>query len=278
MFGYVFAHRDSLTESQLARYKQYYCGLCRSLRLRHGLVGEATLTYDMTFLVMLLDSLYEPEPTTGQERCLMHPIHVHDYSVSKYTEYAADLNVALVYYSCLDDWQDDRSLPKLAAAKLLHKKMVQVSAQYSRQCGNIQFCLNRLRQIEQAQDPSPDAAANCFGDLMAELFVVKEDIWAPTLRQVGAALGRFIYVMDAVMDLDGDRRSGNYNPMIALADSGQTMEDFIQILTMLISECTTAFEKLPLVQDVEILRNILYTGVWTKLYTALQQDKKDGYQ
>ena len=65
MFGYVFAHRDSMTEEQLYRYRACYCGLCRSLRVRHGILGEMTLTYDMAFLVMLLNSLYEPEEQHG---------------------------------------------------------------------------------------------------------------------------------------------------------------------------------------------------------------------
>lgn len=85
---------------------------------------------------------------------------------------------------------------------------------------------------------------------------------------------RFIYIMDAVMDLEEDRRRGHYNPLIPMADAGSTTEDFIQILTQLIGECTMEFESLPLVQDVDILRNILYTGVWSKLHAALYQKEK----
>ena len=61
MFGYVIANRSSLSDEELARYKGCYCGLCRALRLRHGSASRLTLTYDMTFLVELLSSLYEPE-------------------------------------------------------------------------------------------------------------------------------------------------------------------------------------------------------------------------
>lgn len=72
----------------------------------------------MTFLVLLLDSLYEPHVDAGASRCLVHPMHKQLHRVSKYTEYAADLNVALAYYNCLDDWQDDHSVPKLLYAKV----------------------------------------------------------------------------------------------------------------------------------------------------------------
>ena len=57
MFGYLVAAPELMTEPQLGRYRAAYCGLCRSLRARHGQISGLTLTYDMTFLVLLLDSL-----------------------------------------------------------------------------------------------------------------------------------------------------------------------------------------------------------------------------
>ena len=63
MFGYVIANPDSLTPEELARYKSCYCGLCRELRIRHGSLSRLTLTYDMTFLVLLLESMPWPIST-----------------------------------------------------------------------------------------------------------------------------------------------------------------------------------------------------------------------
>lgn len=34
------------------------------------------------------------------------------------------------------------------------------------------------------------------------------------------------------------------------------------ILMMMMAECSKAFEQLPLIDHIEILRNILYSGVW----------------
>ena len=41
---------------------------------------------------------------------------------------------------------------------------------------------------------------------------------------------------------------------------------------MMMSQCSVSFEKLPIVQDVELLRNILYAGVWNK-YDKIQEEK-----
>ena len=57
MFGYVVINKPELKFKEFDVYKSFYCGLCYSLRSRYGFVGQFTLSYDMTFLVMLLTSL-----------------------------------------------------------------------------------------------------------------------------------------------------------------------------------------------------------------------------
>ena len=60
MFGTLIASASSLSEEEMKRYKACYCGLCRSLKQRYGQFSRLTLNYDMTFLILLLQSLYEP--------------------------------------------------------------------------------------------------------------------------------------------------------------------------------------------------------------------------
>ena len=96
---------------------------------------------------------------------------------------------------------------------------------------------------------------------MAQLFVVEEDLWSPALRQMGQALGRFIYLLDAAVDFDKDKRKGKYNPYLAMGmeKDWARWEEYL-VLTM--GRCTASFEMLPLVQDKALLDNILYSGVW----------------
>ena len=61
MFGYLVAATKVLEDDELSRYKSVYCGLCRSLKRCFGQHARLTLNFDMTFLVLLLSSLYEPE-------------------------------------------------------------------------------------------------------------------------------------------------------------------------------------------------------------------------
>ena len=265
MFGYVIANPDSLTPEELDRYKSCYCGLCRTLKERHGQIGRLTLTYDMTFLVMLLESMYEPELHTGSERCAAHPVHAHNWSVSAVTEYAADMNILLAYQNCLDDWNDDRRLISRAEASMLSGRYRSAAERYPEKAAFIEQCLRELSELEKRGETDPDAGARCFGRLMGELFVYYpgDTIWGPRLRRFGEELGEFIYIMDAVLDLEGDRAHGRYNPLAAYAE-GKTDEELHSMLTMLIGECAAVFELLPIVQDADIMRNILYSGVWTR--------------
>ena len=111
--------------------------------------------------------------------------------------------------------------------------------------------------MERLNELNPDLPANCFGNIMGELFVREEDEYADTLRRLGAALGRFIYIMDAVCDLRADIKKERYNPLVSMTDT-----DFTPMLTLLIGECTQAFESLPIERNAVIMKNILYSGVW----------------
>ncbi len=272
MFGYVIANKTALTAQQLERYKACYCGLCRALKEKHGQLSRLALNFDMTFLVLMLSSMYEPKEYFGHGKCALHPVHGRDFWRSRFSDYAADMTVALAYHNCIDDWNDDKKPFSLAYSKILEKSYSDVKQRHSERCEVIESCLAELKELE-AASAGADDVANCFGRLMGELFAVEDDSWTKCFRAFGEALGRFIYMMDACADLESDVRSGSYNPFIAMGRESISEEEKREILKMLIAECTMEFEKLPLVQDIDILRNILYSGVWSQYEQAIRKKK-----
>lgn len=272
MLGYLAAMPGALTQEELARYKSAYCGLCRSLKLRHGEFSRLTLNYDLTFLALLLGSLYEPEERTGEQRCIAHPRQTHGYTVTEMTDYAADMNVMLAYLKCMDNWQDDANIVSLAEAAALKGAYGALAARYPRQHGAMVSSLAALAALERAHNEDADAAAATFGALMAEVLVYREDRWSDTLRRMGSALGRFVYIMDAVMDLDSDTLRNSYNPFRRYYGLDNTQR-FRDILRMLMSECVFYFDKLPLVQDAGILKNILCFGLWQQFDAKFDSSK-----
>ena len=120
-----------------------------------------------------------------------------------------------------------------------------------------------------------DYMAGNFGKIMGELFVYRDDEWKDVLYRTGFFLGKFIYLMDAYEDLEEDRKKGAYNPLLPLADRSDFDAWCGQILTMMMSECARSFEVLPIVQDADILRNILYAGVWNRFEQVKDRRKSE---
>lgn len=260
MFGYVTASLGELSQEQRDRYTEIYCGICAAIGKRSSQLSRIGLQYDMVFLALTLMSLYEPEERKGRFWCLMHPEKRRSRTGGPIIDYAADMNVALSYLKSLDDWQDDRKTSAKLLAKALKPHYDRISGEYPRQCRAMEESLEALGTLEKGNILDPDRAANTFGQLMGTLFVWKEDLWQEPLYQMGFYLGRFIYLVDAQLDLQEDQKKGSYNPLL----NTQT-EDFLEsILVLTLSRCAFYYEKLPLVQDKGLLDNILYSGVWVR--------------
>lgn len=275
MFGYVTANLKELTKEQKARYNSVYCGICRQIRIRGGQLSRLSLSYDMAFLALLLMSLYEPEEISGPNACLLHPIRRRPWVDNEYIRYAASLNVVLAYYKALDDWQDEKSLSAKALSGIFGKHYGDIREAYPRQCEAVEACIAALGKMESENCPNPDLGANCFGTLMGELLVYREDLWAPILRAMGMALGRFIYLADAASDYRRDEKQKKYNPFLAMG-TGYSPKTWEEYLVMAMGNCTSEFEKLPLVQDKPLLDNILYSGVWCGMGKQKEENNGSG--
>ena len=273
MFGYITVNQPELRFREFDLYRSYYCGLCRTLKRNYGISGQMTLSYDTTFLLFLLTQLYEPEDAEGTTRCAAHPLEKHPTRTNEFTDYAAAVNVILSYYSCLDDWQDEKSLRKLLFSRLLRSGEARASAGLERKVETVTSRLAKLRGCEEAGETDIDLVSGLFGEILSELFAPREDEWASTLRRMGFYLGKFIYILDAYDDLEKDRKNGNYNPLMDDSAEEGFDERIRQILTMMMAECCRSFETLPIIRNTEILRNILYSGVWTR-FEQIRAERK----
>ncbi|MBQ8894692.1 MAG: hypothetical protein IJ043_09850 [Clostridia bacterium] len=264
MFGYVVANIDQLNEENKAIYQGYYCGLCRSLKKHYGNLGRLTLNYDMTFMVLLLADLFDPETTQHTGRCLVHPAKERSMAENEVIDYGAAMNILLAYYNMMDDWKDEQKKSAKTAAKHLSKYIPGIREQYPRQAKAILEGMEALGREENTAPADLDAAANIFGRLLGQLFVYRKDRWAEDCRKFGEALGRFVYWMDAYEDLPKDQKKGNYNPMVLIADRPDYRQRVEEMLKDTLGECALILERLPLVEHLEILRNVLYSGIWSK--------------
>ena len=275
MFGVVAARLSQIDESERERYQSLYCGLCLALKDEFGQFSRAALSYDLAFMVMMLDSLYEPHERTGQTHCITHPRKKVPYVISEFSGYCAALSVALAYHKCLDDIADDASKRARMGQAALKKPYERAKGFYPEHCEIIAETMRAISAIEADPDSSPDEASIAFGSMLGFLFECVpgrfSDIWSSQLREFGFWLGRFIYLMDAAVDFRRDAASGSYNPFVRLSKAADPKE-MREVLGVLAGRCCDAFERLPLVQDANIMRSVLYSGIWQQFNSEYDGD------
>lgn len=266
MFGLVLPNEKALTPEERARYARIYCGICRSLSSRHGRAAKYTLSYDMAFLALVLSDVYADFGVTKSARCVPHPIKKREYTESELIDYTADMTVVLAYHKLLDDYADDKSRIAKHNADKLRGAYGRIALRYGDKCAEIESALAALSELERAGEPSADKAAAAFARTLECVFDYGEK--GDKLAPFGAALGKFIYIADACIDLKKDLKKGRYNPM-----SFYSKGEFQGILEMLSADCKSKLEALPEAYGDETVKNVIYSGMWLK-YEILKGREK----
>ncbi len=267
MFGYLIANIEILSKEEIKQYRSYYCGLCNRLKNKYGYLGVSTLTYDLTFVSMLLTDIYKPTNTVIEERCLVRPIKKHLAIFNEYSEYAASMNVYLSYYKHLDDVNDDNSIRAKIKADKLAKFLKEIEQQYPLQTTVIKENLNYINNIEKENILNPDLGSNAFGNIMATLLDKENN--NDNLKGCGYHLGRFIYIVDAVIDFKDDLKKEVYNPLVALENYNHQ-----EMLLSIMDDCDAYYSKLPLNDNKNLLDNIIYSGIWSQYQLHLKRLEK----
>lgn len=279
MFGYVVINKSELKFREFDEYQSYYCGLCTILEQKYGLAGKITLSYDMTFLYLLLSGLYEPKEKHYKQFCIAHPRRKRDITLNKISEYVADMNILLSYYKSQDNWQDEHHLSGKFMECSLQKSFEKIKEKYPQKVECIRSFILENNKREFEKETNLDIMAGLTGKIMEEIYAYREDEWEDTLRRMGFFLGKFIYLMDAWDDLEKDETNHCYNPLIFYKQQENFDEWCSRLMIMMISECTRAFEELPVLKNGEIIRNILYAGVWSRYKEKMKKrmkGEKDG--
>ena len=275
MFGYVVVNKPELKFKEFELYREYYCGLCHRLKKCHKTASRFALNYDYVFLILLLSGLYEPEDTCEKRRCMVHPARKQSIRYNEFTDYVADMTVVLARLKCMDDWRDEKKITGKVYGDILKKEYEQVKSKYPQKVEIIERGILNLENAQRKKEENIDVVSGYSAKIFAEIFAVYDDQWGETLRKIGFYLGKFIYVMDAFDDMEEDIQDNLYNPFRMWYPEKDFEERVRKILMANAAECAREFEKLPIVSGlVHILRNILYSGIWTKFATISDRRKK----
>ena len=256
MFGYIVLSSDAPKEDRRI-YREAYCGLCHVLREKYGKTGALSLSYDMTFLSLLLSDIEDDTPIEGKERCIVHPITEHKFFTTKVMEYTAAMQILLSHYALIDSNNDEGRNKKDPFLPFIPE----IEKTYKRQCDTLKNKLSALWENEKKGIKDPEQNALYFGEALGEIFVKDENShFAPDLRRMGCGMGRYIYLLDAWDDKEKDKKKNRYNPL----PPSITEEEIKAMLIDAAACATSAMEHMPLDAYVPLFENILYHGMWSR--------------
>lgn len=285
MFGYVKPFVPDLRVREHEFYKSIYCGLCRSMKKHTGGISSFTLSYDMVFFALVRLLLSGTEPKIRRRRCMAHPLKKRLISEDNpELEYSARVSALLVYSSCKDGIRDEKGAKRLFyRAALPYAKRMKKRAALTESETFVSGCLDKLSSLEADLCPSPDMAADAFGELLGGLLSygfsgsIKEIAY-----QTGFHTGRWVYLADAVCDYQDDILNGSYNPFIYAFEKREDAEKFFaekaeEILTLELSE----IEKSIILADktennmlYECINNIIHGGMKTSFELSAERRRR----
>ncbi len=272
MFGYVRINKMDLTFREFDVYKGYYCGLCKYLKQNHGEISRLSLNYDITFLILLLTSVYRPKSNITQEVCIANPIKKKARIVNEVTEYAASMNVLLTYYKLEDNLHDDKGIKDILAYHIYKGKLKKAYEKYPEKADYIKNQLLVLQNLEESNSTDIDAVSNTFGNLMGEIFAYKNDKYEHDLRIIGFNIGKYIYMLDAYEDLDKDIKKGRYNPFIEYANKKEELRKRVdKLISISLGHLAQSIDNLHIKFNINIIENIIYSGVYLRYKNILNK-------
>ncbi len=263
MFGYVNAYKDLLRVCDYNVFRGYYCGLCKQLGKKFNQLTRFGLSYDMTFLAILISSLEDKKVELKMQNCIAHPISKRPViKEDAGIEYSGDMSVILTYMKLKDDWQDEHSIKSFARIAYFFPTK-KCAKKYPKQYKCIKDNLSKLSELEKEKCQNIDAVADCFGKLLESIFDKESNNRA--LAWLGYHIGRFIYIVDAYKDIEKDLKYKSYNPFIEMYGNNLNKDDFKESvkasLTFTLSEISNAYNLLNIKKNKELLDNIIYLGL-----------------
>ena len=175
------------------------------------------------------------------------------------------------FSKCVDDWKDEKKVTRLTYSRLLKGQVKKICGKYPQKAEAIRQALSGLSVAEKAGEENIDRAASYFATVMSVVMAMKDDEWTEELQKMGYQLGKFIYLCDAYEDAEEDIKAGRYNVFCTHVDQPGFDAYCESILNAMMADCVRIFERLPIVEEAQLLRNILYSGVWIRFQAAKEK-------
>ncbi len=281
MFGYIKTNRPELKVRDDEIYKAVYCTLCRAIGKRCGLIGRMFLSYDVTFMLIVLTALRQECSPFVKMRCPFNPAKKcrRFKEITSDTAFCADISVLLTYHKIRDNIRDSSFFKGILFRILL---LIMIPS-YKRAKKNapesaviIMNYMDSQLNTEKNDDVTLDSAADPTGRMLGDIFTLGAalpDMKNETYR-IGYLTGRWIYLSDAADDIEKDIKSNNFNPFVKcrITDKNAVQNE----LFMTAGQLSEAFSKLKIYKFKNIIDNIINDGLYIQTQKILSGEKTNG--
>ncbi len=284
LFGYIKPNKPEMKVKEFDTFQSVYCGLCKQLRRSYGPFASLTLSYDFTFMAAV--GLSMEETCSGFTKCFCpgNPLKRKTcVQESETMRYCASAVILMLYYKVKDNLHDAPFFKKAAPLLLLPFAALarnKAKKTYPEADRILSDTMCKQAELERANTKSIDRAADPTATALAKLCesFSGDNSQKIILNRFGYLVGRYVYFMDALDDLEDDQKHGSYNPFLANADAASDKEALYlraqQIINLTIGEIARAYELLDRKRYIPILDNIIYEGFQEQLKTILLKKEK----
>ncbi len=280
MFGYVIPDKNNMYIKDFNVFQAFYCGLCKALSKTGSQITRLCTNYDITFYNVLLHCITDCEIKFERKLCVYNGrkkvIAVPDELSLK----MADLAVMLVYYNAEDDVTDGKksriiikwrlAMRKRAAARRLPKINTLMKESF-----------HRLNALEKEKCDSIDRVADCFASLMRDITreLAKTD---SVIDDFTYNLGRLVYLLDAVDDVEKDSKKNRYNPILLNYGKCDKKADYLAenadelafLLGSTYNKLVGSYNMIDVKLYEGVLSNTVYLGLKMQMERLLKGEEK----
>lgn len=280
MFGYVIPDKQNMYIKDFNVFQAFYCGLCKTLGETGSQITRLCTNYDVTFYNVLIHSLANLDVKFERKLCVYNGKKKVVVSTDELSKKMADIAVMLVYYNAEDDVTDGKksrilikwrlALRKRKAAKRLPEIDEMMKKSFS-----------SLNALEKQECDSIDRVADTFATLMRDItrYLIKTDDVIDTFTY---NLGRLVYLLDAVDDVEKDQKKNRYNPLLLNYGECTNKQDYLVknadelsfLLKSTYNKMVGSYNAMNIVKYEGVLSNTVYLGIKMQMERLLKGEEK----
>ncbi len=282
LYGYVVPVKAELGQADFCLYRAFYCGICKSTGKMFGQWPRFTTNYDMVFLSVLLHDYSKQEVTFSNEGCVCNPKKKTIVCRNELFDKIVAVNILLSYNKAQDDVFDGGGAKKKMARRMLKKHYLKAAALLPEADKIITEQYGKLLELEKQNAKGIDRVADCFASMTEKLGLLLTGASDEQLGKLLYNVGKFVYVADAIDDVDEDYKKKRYNPFLAEYGDCKNRKQFLEahkseltfLLASTVNRAIECFNKMTFTGASDLMRNIVHKGLRSKCDELLGSEKK----